>query len=77
MTMPTVTLRSLVGTRETKVGTFLFEFATSGIGQILKAAGADFAVDLGSQGNVTLAVTLSNWDEAVSIEAPPADQVQS
>ena len=42
--MPTVTLRSLAGTRETKVGTFLFEFATPGIGQILKAAGADFAV---------------------------------
>ena len=42
--MPAVTLRSLVGTSETKVGTFLFEFATPGIGQILKAAGAEFAV---------------------------------
>lgn len=42
--MPTVGLRSLMGTRDTKVGTFLFEFATPGIGQILKAAGADFAV---------------------------------
>ena len=28
----------------TKIGTFLFEFATPGIGQILKAAGADYAV---------------------------------
>ena len=37
-------LRSLVGTPGPKVGTFLFEFATPGIGQILKAAGADFAV---------------------------------
>ncbi|MCA0303658.1 MAG: hpch/hpai aldolase [Proteobacteria bacterium] len=37
-------LRALVGTRPTKIGTFLFEFATPGIGQILKAAGADFAV---------------------------------
>jgi 2-dehydro-3-deoxyglucarate aldolase/4-hydroxy-2-oxoheptanedioate aldolase len=37
-------LRALIGTRETKIGTFLFEFATPGIGQILKAAGADFAV---------------------------------
>jgi 2-dehydro-3-deoxyglucarate aldolase/4-hydroxy-2-oxoheptanedioate aldolase len=42
--MPTDNLRSLVGTPQTKVGTFLFEFATPGIGQILKAAGAEFAV---------------------------------
>ena len=42
--MPTDNLRALVGTSSTKVGTFLFEFATPGIGQILKAAGADFAV---------------------------------
>ena len=42
--MPADNLRSLVGTSNTKVGTFLFEFATPGIGQILKAAGADFAV---------------------------------
>ncbi|MBM3649222.1 MAG: hpch/hpai aldolase, partial [Alphaproteobacteria bacterium] len=42
--MPTVTLRSLIGSSETKVGTFLFEFATPGIGQILKAAGAAYAV---------------------------------
>jgi 2-dehydro-3-deoxyglucarate aldolase/4-hydroxy-2-oxoheptanedioate aldolase len=37
-------LRALIGSSRTKVGTFLFEFATPGIGQILKAAGADFAV---------------------------------
>ncbi len=37
-------LRALVGTTPTKIGTFLFEFATPGIGQILKAAGAEFAV---------------------------------
>ena len=42
--MTTPTLRSLIGNRRTKVGTFLFEFATPGIGQILKAAGADYAV---------------------------------
>jgi 2-dehydro-3-deoxyglucarate aldolase/4-hydroxy-2-oxoheptanedioate aldolase len=42
--MPSENLRALVGTPTTKVGTFLFEFATPGIGQILKAAGADFAV---------------------------------
>ena len=36
MTMPGANLRSLVGTSHTKVGTFLFEFATPGIGQILK-----------------------------------------
>lgn len=38
------TLRGDIGTARTKVGTFLFEFATPGIGQVLKAAGADFAV---------------------------------
>ncbi|MFI5003146.1 MAG: HpcH/HpaI aldolase/citrate lyase family protein, partial [Reyranellales bacterium] len=42
--MPTPNLRSLVGTQKPKIGTFLFEFATPGIGQILKAAGADYAV---------------------------------
>ena len=42
--MPTANLRSLIGTPQPKIGTFLFEFATPGIGQILKAAGADYAV---------------------------------
>ena len=43
----------------------------------LRPAGIDITADLGSQGNVTINVDFSNWDEAVSIEAPPADQVQS
>src|SRR6201990_2975007 len=42
--MTTNTLRSLIGTPGPRIGTFLFEFATPGIGQILKAAGADYAV---------------------------------
>ena len=46
--MATVNLRTLIGTPENskrpKVGTFLFEFVTPGIGQILKAAGADYLV---------------------------------
>ena len=42
--MPPPNLRRLIGTAEAKIGTFLFEFATPGIGQILKAAGADYAV---------------------------------
>src|SRR5437899_12842001 len=42
--MTTKTLRSLIGTPGPKIGTFLFEFATPGIGQILKAAGADYVV---------------------------------
>lgn len=37
-------LRAHVGTPSPKIGTFVFEFAVPGIGQILKAAGADFAV---------------------------------
>src|SRR3954470_4523554 len=44
MTMAASNLRALVNTPTTKIGTFLFEFATPGIGQILKAAGADYAV---------------------------------
>ena len=36
--MTTQTLRSLIGNHRPKVGTFLFEFATPGIGQILKTA---------------------------------------
>ncbi|MBM3643645.1 MAG: hpch/hpai aldolase [Alphaproteobacteria bacterium] len=42
MTAPS--LRALLTRPGPKVGTFLFEFATPGIGQIVKAAGADFAV---------------------------------
>ncbi len=44
MTMAGPNLRALVNTPTPKIGTFLFEFATPGIGQILKAAGADYAV---------------------------------
>jgi hypothetical protein len=43
----------------------------------LRPAGIDITADLGSQGNLTINVDFSNWDEPVSIEAPPADQVQS
>ena len=42
--MPTPNLRSLIGTSRAKIGTFLFEFVTPGIGQILTAAGADYVV---------------------------------
>lgn len=42
--MTSDSLRAMVGTTRTKIGTFLFEFTTPGIGQILKAAGADFVV---------------------------------
>lgn len=36
-------LRELMGSKELKVGNFIVEFATPGIGHILKAAGCDFA----------------------------------
>jgi 2-keto-3-deoxy-L-rhamnonate aldolase RhmA len=36
-------LKALAGSRELKVGNFVVEFATPGIGHILKAAGLDFA----------------------------------
>jgi hypothetical protein len=41
----------------------------------LRMAGITLAVDLGPEGALTLTLTMSGWDESVSIEAPPADQV--
>lgn len=37
-------LRAAVGTTTPKIGTFVFEFAVPGIGQVLGAAGAEFVV---------------------------------
>ena len=37
-------LKEMAGSRELKVGHFIVEFATPGIGQILKSAGCDFAL---------------------------------
>jgi len=42
--MTVITLRDMAQTRDLKVGHFIVEFATPGIGQILKAAGCDFAL---------------------------------
>jgi 2-keto-3-deoxy-L-rhamnonate aldolase RhmA len=42
--MTGTTLRDMAQTRDLKVGHFIVEFATPGIGQILKAAGCDFAL---------------------------------
>lgn len=42
--MPAPTLKEMAKTRELKVGHFIVEFATPGIGQILSAAGCDFAL---------------------------------
>ena len=39
-----MTLKQLTKTRAAKFGTFLLEFATPGIGHILKAAGCDFVL---------------------------------
>ena len=36
-------LRGMIGSKELKIGNFIVEFATPGIGHILKAAGCDFA----------------------------------
>ena len=37
-------LKEMAGTKTPKFGSFVFEFATSGIGHILKSAGCDFAL---------------------------------
>ena len=42
--MTSTTLKELSRTREIKLGHFIVEFATPGIGHILKAAGCDFAL---------------------------------
>ena len=42
--MPQAGLKEMAGNRDLKLGHFLVEFATPGIGQILKAAGCDFAL---------------------------------
>lgn len=42
--MPTPTLRDMVRTRDLKAGHFVIEFATPGIGHILKQAACDFVV---------------------------------
>jgi hypothetical protein len=43
----------------------------------LRPAGIDITADMADQGSLTVNVDFSNWDEPVSIEAPPADQVQT
>ena len=42
--MATPGLKEMAGSRELKLGHFIVEFATPGIGQILKGAGCDFAL---------------------------------
>lgn len=42
--MPAATLREMVGDRRLKVGHFLVEFATPGIGHILRNAGCDYVL---------------------------------
>jgi hypothetical protein len=56
-------------------GTFTINFQVEK--DTLRPAAIDITADLGAQGNVTINVDFSNWDEPVSIEAPAADQVQS
>lgn len=42
----------------------------------LRPAGIDIVADMAEEGKLTVNVDFSNWDEPVSISAPPADQVQ-
>src|SRR5262245_58615966 len=48
------TIREMVGHRRAKLGTFLVEFATPGIGHILKASGVDFVLFDMEHSGVTL-----------------------
>ena len=41
-----------------------------------RLAGLAATASMGDQGSITVDLTFSKWDEAVSISAPPADQVQ-
>lgn len=49
--------------------TFLVEKETLRLASVVVAASA------AEEGNVTVTLTMSKWDEAVQIDAPPADQV--
>lgn len=42
-----------------------------------RLAGLNAVASMGDQGSLTIDLTFSKWDEAVSISAPPADQVQT
>ncbi len=42
--MPEMGLKEMAGTRQVKLGHFIVEFATPGIGHILKSAGCDFVL---------------------------------
>jgi hypothetical protein len=42
----------------------------------LRPASISAEIDLGEGGSLTLVVAMSKWDAAVSISAPPADQVE-
>ena len=49
--MPSTSLRAMMGTKEPKFGSFVIEFDSPGMGQILKAAGCQYAlVDLEHSG---------------------------
>ena len=43
----------------------------------LRPAAIDITADMAAEGSLTVNVDFSNWDEPVTIEAPPADQVQA
>lgn len=73
------TFRELVETRELKVGMYLGEFATPGIGQLLKSAGIDFCfVDMEHSGFTyeTVKTTLRHLHDAgvASMVRPPSTQ---
>lgn len=42
-----------------------------------RLAGLAATASMGDQGSITFDLTFSKWDEAVSVSAPPAEQVQS
>ena len=42
-----------------------------------RLAGLAATAAMGDQGSITFDLTFSKWDEAVSVSAPPADQVQA
>jgi hypothetical protein len=42
-----------------------------------RLSGLTAVVSLGGQGSVTIVLALSKWDEATSISAPPADQIET
>ena len=72
-------LKAMAGTRSPKLGHFIVEFATPGIGHILKSAGCDFVffdMEHSGFGMETVKSALRYFEAATATGAPTARRSQ-